>query len=409
MEVTAQQKAAVAALADRYLTTLPGDADLAFSPAGLWLALGALAAGARGATADEFGALLGATGPDAAVAVTELGRSLSDAGAFGVATGVWSRVPTYRSYRDSLPDVAFGPFDPDEADAFVRHHTYGLIERCPVRATPETVLLLVNAVALRGRWTVPFWPSDTVPRPFTDVHGETAAVPTMVTRVGGSRAWRTGSVTVVELTCVPERPDAAETGADAVSAQIDDPGADGDQVGPAAAVGGIRAVTEAGPPPPRVPVRFALGEPGEPATAVLPALWASADDREPVEADEVHLWVPRFQLRTTVDLAGPLRRLGLTTAFTPAADFGAASPEPLLLEQAVQQTAIEADEKGIRAAAATAMAMLTGAFLGERRVLEVRLDRPFAVAALDPSGSIPVFAGWQSSLPTDPVSTPDRG
>jgi len=377
MEVTTRQRVAVGALADRYLATLPDDADLAFSPAGLWLALGALAAGARGATAEELAGLLGAAGPAAAAAVTALGRSLADAGAFGVATGVWSRVPTYPAYRDSLPDVAFGPYDPDDADAFVRHHTYGLIERCPVRATPDTMLLLVNAVALRGRWTVPFWPSDTVPLPFTDAAGRTAAVPTMVTRIRSSRAWRVGPVTVVELICVPERPDTADT--------------DGPDI--------------AGPDPsaPRVPVRLALGESGAPATEVLPALWAPAADRQPVEADEVHLWVPRFRLQTTVDLAGPLHRLGLAGAFGPAADFGAVGPEPLRLEQAVQETAIEVDEKGIRAAAATAIAMLTAAFAGERRVVEVRLNRPFAVGALDPSGTVPVFAGWQSSLPTDPV------
>ncbi|MYW08349.1 serine protease, partial [Streptomyces sp. SID2563] len=58
-------------LGERWIRELAGPGgDFVCSPAGLWLALTALAAGARGETADELRAVLGAAGDEAAGAAT---------------------------------------------------------------------------------------------------------------------------------------------------------------------------------------------------------------------------------------------------------------------------------------------------------------------------------------------------
>lgn len=104
---TALEADAVQALAVRWLPCL-GDDDFVCSPAGLWLALAAVASGARGRTAGELRDLLGVDGESAAVAVTAAGRRLGATDGVALATGVWSRVPVLDGFRRGLPDVRFG-------------------------------------------------------------------------------------------------------------------------------------------------------------------------------------------------------------------------------------------------------------------------------------------------------------
>src|SRR5947208_7425851 len=101
-------------LSGRWLESVAADqavhaagGDLACSPTGLWLALAAVATGARGATAEELRALLGVAGDEAAQAVTDAARALALTDALAVATGVWARVPLHARLRAALPDVGF--------------------------------------------------------------------------------------------------------------------------------------------------------------------------------------------------------------------------------------------------------------------------------------------------------------
>ncbi|NEA12083.1 serine protease, partial [Streptomyces sp. SID10692] len=151
-------------------------------------------------------------------------------GALGVATRVWSRVPVHRAYQEALPDVPFGPMDPAAVDAWVREATGGLIERLPLEITDDTLLALVNVLALKARWESPFEGWLTQDRPFTDASGTAVPVPTMVKAVPLADAWTVGGAYVVELRCVAE-------------------------------AGGA----------PGARVRFVLGEPGAGADRVLPA------------------------------------------------------------------------------------------------------------------------------------------
>ncbi|MFD7161993.1 serpin family protein [Streptomyces violascens] len=347
---------AVRELAERWLPHL-GGGDFVCSPAGLWLALGAVAAGARTETADELRVLLGVAGGEAADAVTAAARDLAATDALAVATRAWARVPLYRAYRESLPGIVFGGLpDQRECDAWVREATGGLIEALPVTLDAYTALVVVNVLALKASWEHPFLAWNTRPCPFTDARGVEREVATMHATVEPEDAWRApGGVRVVEL----------RTGRGGTGARV----------------------------------RFLLGPPGTEARDVLPAGWAG--EREPLRADEVHLALPRLTLRTRLGIGRQLAALGVEFATDEElADFSGMSPEPLRVGQVVQEAVVKVAEEGIEAAAVTVAAMdWMGADEEPRRIERIAFDRPFGIVVLDGTGEVPLFTAWQSSAP----------
>ncbi|MFI9047450.1 serpin family protein [Streptomyces sp. NPDC053427] len=367
--------AAIRGLAERWLEVVAADevvrsggGDFACSPAGLWLALSAVAAGANGDTARELQGLLGAAGEEAAGALTGVARALAHTDALAVATGAWSRAPVYRAFREALPGIGFGHLDPDdlsEIDAWVREATGGLIEELPVKPGPDTVFLLVNALALKARWESPFASELTAARNFTDASGVQHRLPTMVRTVRVTDAWSVPSdggrpATVVELRC-------------------------------AAGDSGLPTV-----------VRFVLGAPDASAARVLPAAWAPPAARSAFDADEVSIALPRLELRTNLDAVDHLKALGVRVATTDDADFSAMSPERLKIGKVVQECVVKVAEKGVEAAAATVVMMGYGSAPPQpRRIHHIAFDRPFGLVVLDGSGEVPLFTAWQATAPHD--------
>ncbi|GAA1919568.1 hypothetical protein GCM10009716_30360 [Streptomyces sodiiphilus] len=363
---------AIGALARRWLEVSadgpdparPGG-DLVCSPAGLWLTLAALAAGARGGTAAELEGLLGTAGRPAAPAVTAVARALARTDALACGTAVWTREPVHTAYRDGLPCVGFGELEKltgGRLDDWVREATGGRIGHLPLQPAAGTQLLLVNVLALTARWQTPFDPAGTAMRPFTDVAGTTAPVRTMRGPVPGADAWLVPGhgAAVVQLRC--------STGG-----------------------GGLPAV-----------VRFVLGPPGAPAPEVLPAAWADPGRREAVDADEVSVSLPRHRLRSSWEVTDRLAALGAGSAVSDAADFSGLSPGRLRIDRVVQECVLAVAEEGVEAAAATAVTMVRAAFRRARHVRHLAFDRPFGVVVLDGEGSVPLFTAWQARLPRDP-------
>ncbi|MEV6651059.1 serpin family protein [Streptomyces sp. NPDC051219] len=346
---------AVRSVAERWLRELSdGSEDFVCSPAGLWLALGAVAAGARQETAGELRALLGVAEPEAAEAVTSAARALAETDALAVATGVWSQVPVYRAYREALPGIGFGAIDAHAIDAWVRERTEGLVERLPVPLQPGTLLALVNVLALKARWAQPFEPHRTRDSDFTDASGVRHRVPTMHRNTLPGEVWRVGGATVVELRCRNQ---------------------------------GAR-------------VRFVLGEAGAAPVDVLPAAWADGGLRTPLDAEDVVVALPRFSVRTAIDVTPQLPALGVHRATTAQADFSGLSPERLAISVVAQEAVVEVAELGVEAAAATVVLMQPGgAPPRPRRIERVAFDRPFGFAVLDGTGDVPLFAGWQAQAP----------
>lgn len=338
------------------------DGDFVCSPAGLWLALGAVTAGARGETAGELEGLLGlggVGGDGVATAVTDSARALARTEQLAVATRVWSCVPVYRAYREALPDVRFDHMDPAEIDAWVREATGGLVEKLPMDVDEGTLLALVNVLALKARWESPFEPMATGDQPFTDAAGSVRDVPTMRKQLRAGSAWEADGTQVVELRCQ----------------------------------GGESALR----------VRFVLGAEGARAADVLPAAWAPESRRAAIDTEVINLALPRLELRTTTEVTTQLAALGVTYATSEAADFSGLSPERLVIERVVQEAVVKVAELGVEAAAVTVVAMRAGS-APPTRVVRIAFDRPFGVVVLDGTGEVPLFAGWQASAPRGPVA-----
>ncbi|MFD3660673.1 serpin family protein [Streptomyces sp. NPDC058659] len=373
---------AVRELAARWLPRL-GDGDFVVSPVGLWMALGAVASGARGRTGEELAGLLGVEGEAAARAVTEAGRWLGGTDGVAVATGVWSTMPVLDGFRRGLPGVGFGvlpgaaclalpdtafgatddmswgetPDAQDALDAWVRGATDGRIPRLPLDLDGSEDLVLLNALALKASWLTAFPAHLTRDEPFTDGNGDTRPVPTMRQRIPPGWVRSVGGVTVVELPC-------------------DGGGAGGSRV------------------------RFALGREGAGPGDVLPAAWAGAAEGTPLAADSVDLALPRFTLRTRTDVRPDLDALGVRLALRPEADFSGISAADMYIDKVLQEAVVEVAEEGVEAAAVTQVTMTRSAAAPRPTVVErIAFDRPFGVVVLDAAGQVPLFVGWRRSAP----------
>ncbi|MFD4694608.1 serpin family protein [Streptomyces sp. NPDC058463] len=357
----AARAAAVQRLGEQWIRELAGpgqEGGFVCSPAGLWLAMAAVAAGARGATADELRSVLGVAEEAAAAVVTEAAREWGRTEALRVATRVWSRVPVRQEYMDALPDIGFGPLDSDEIDAWVRERTGGLIERLPLQLD-GVALALVDALALKAFWETSFDENRTREVPFTDAAGRTRPAATMHASVPLRDAWAVAGAYVVELRCRTE------------------PG---------------------GAAPARV--RLVLGEPGAGAAQVLPLAWAPREEGAPLDADQATIGVPRFTLRTNVQVTEQLPALGVRLATSAAeADFSGLSSQPLHVSEVVQEAVLTIAEEGVEAAAVTVVAMRRAAAPRPRVVRHLAFDRPFGIVVLDGSEDVPLFAGWQADAP----------
>ncbi len=89
--------------------------------------------------------------------------------------------------------------------------------------------------------------------------------------------------------------------------------------------------------------------------------------------------LPKFTIRTSLNLADVLKSLGIHAAFEyPQADFSGIEARRLLyISQVIHQTFVETDEKGTEAAAATAIVMRAGSAMMAQKSVEFTADHPF--------------------------------
>jgi len=122
----------------------------------------------------------------------------------------------------------------------------------------------------------------------------------------------------------------------------------------------------------------------------IPSLLAS----ESFEYD-VNASMPRLDFETEIPLTETLKSFGLSEIFDEnAANFSGISDVPLFVSSVLQKTKLELDENGTKAAAATVIAMETNAAMPvEREIKEVTLDRPFAFMIYDSAEDQIVFLG----------------
>ena len=108
---------------------------------------------------------------------------------------------------------------------------------------------------------------------------------------------------------------------------------------------------------------------------------------------EVAFRMPKFRLETSYILDKALKRMGIETAYTPAADFSAISASgPLALGTVKQKCYIDVTEKGTEAAAVTsAQVRLTS--VAPTSLKRMTLDRPFLFFISDSQTGNILFVG----------------
>ena len=117
---------------------------------------------------------------------------------------------------------------------------------------------------------------------------------------------------------------------------------------------------------------------------------------------EVEAGIPVFTGDTKLDLAKILPDMGMPLAFSSGADFSDMATydgQNLYIDRVIHQTRIEVNEQGTKAAAATQVAMTSGAADSSSNRHTVILDRPFVYMIVDMEQEIPVFIG----VMTDPA------
>jgi serpin B len=246
-------------------------------------------------------------------------------------------------YGAGVNPVDFGaPSAKETIDAWVRRQTAGRIKQLFANLPPETRLVLANTMYLKADWTHPFAKDPTTQDTFHRADGSTAKVPMMhqqaPLRYAAGPGWQ-----AVELPMA------------------------GDELA-------MWVLVPSG--------KF------QPHDLLSPAVMtAVANELTPQQVD---LSMPRWDFASEVDLAAQLTRLGLTSAFGPAADFSGISPG-LTLDQAIHRANITVDEWGAEAAAVTGLAFVTSG--PPPPTVHVRADHPFAFAIVHGPTAVPLFVG----------------
>jgi serpin B len=196
----------------------------------------------------------------------------------------------------------------------------------------ETRMVLTNAIYFKSAWQFPFHKGATQTQPFTRADGTKVDAPLM-TQTEGFRYAEDESAQVLELPY---------------------------QKGELSMVIFL----------PRAADGLAKLEAG--LTAERLAGWEKA-----VKHAEVRVSLPRFRTEKEFKLAPVLKAMGMTSAFSTAADFsGMTTAERLFIAEVVHKAFVDVHEEGTEAAAATAVEMKR-ASAPPREPKVFRADRPF--------------------------------
>lgn len=110
-----------------------------------------------------------------------------------------------------------------------------------------------------------------------------------------------------------------------------------------------------------------------------------------VQPMDVQLAMPKFTVRSGMELATTLEDAGMPLAFSPSADFsGITLQERLYISSVQHKTFVQVDEEGTEAAAATGVVMKT---TSAPMVQTVTVDRPFIFVITDTTTGAPLFLG----------------
>lgn len=340
-----------------------GGANVSTSPLSLYLALGMVANGARGATASEIERALQASGIDLATQnlgleqltsamassarqheiTLETANSLWQQQGFVVKPAFLTAMASYFHAGVWQTDFAGHPAQAVSAlNQWTSEHTHGKITRLFDQLDPSTVLVLANALYFHAAWQVPFDPAETRPTQFTSAAGQPVTVPFMQGDAAGLRT------ATYQATALPYNGGRFE----------------------ALAV---------------MPTTSSLSAfVGTLSAARLAEIATRADASAPTG-----LMLPKFTVTTSMNLVPALEGLGMRTAFAAGADFSGISATGTSIDQARQRVYLDVGEAGTTAAAVTGFGFAASA-INTRQGLTY--DHPFLFLIRDRVSGAVLFA-----------------
>ncbi|MBL0937827.1 MAG: serpin family protein [Gemmatimonadaceae bacterium] len=344
-------------------TSAAGKTDnVLLSPLSVSFALGMTMNGAGGETLEQMQRTLGwgsRTRQDINTAYRDLGTllpTLDSKVAIHLANGVWLRsgltpdtsfVRNAREFfRAPVQTVATPQLMFDSVNAWGSRETRGMIPRVMDGAPPpDLVMMLANAVTFSGTWRDEFKVADTRNQPFTLTSGQQVSVPLM-TRVGKFRSFDSPELQAAELLY----------GNGAYGMLLMQPRS-----------GSISTFVSALDSARYATIVQGLREP---------------DSRSPV-------YLPRFKVSASLELSPALKTMGMTRAFTDAAQFPQLLPGvPTLIRFVKHGVALEVDERGTKAAAVTSVGIGVVSMPPT-----YRFDRPFVFFIRDRLSGTILFSG----------------
>ena len=110
----------------------------------------------------------------------------------------------------------------------------------------------------------------------------------------------------------------------------------------------------------------------------------------------INIFLPTFDIKTSLQLAQPLNNMGLTLPFSTKANFSnfSNSPSALRISDVYQSTHIIVNEKGTKAAAATAVVMIGSVMIeNPPKPILVNVNHPFIFMLYDNKTQTILFMG----------------
>lgn len=364
----------------RLLAALPaGDGgNLFLSPYSVSQAIAPLALGARGETAAQILAFLGATetGEDDAgdfgssyhasnreLAERVMAIPQGDPTTFRIANRIWHEktLPWEASFRDAVKRSYGSGAQPadfradadgerKQINAWIADQTEQKIPNLLPEGslTSTTRLVLANAIYFLGEWKDAFDPKATKPLPFHSSPDDSVETPFLV---------RTGTYKVADVddTWILELP------------------YEGEKFSMIVLLPGERD--------------------GLPALEQELSLATFESWTSNLLTRKVDVFLPKFEMRTKVSLEKPLAAMGLTLPFDPSgADFsGISTAERLCVDRVFHEAYVQVDEKGTEAAAATAATVGLTSMPAPNPVF--RADHPFVFVIRENDTGLIVFVG----------------
>lgn len=369
---------------DLYRQLSSTDGNLIFSPFSVSLAMAMVDAGARAQTLDQINTGMHFTLPSAQLhpAFNSLDASLESLGVpagtpqptdeynlgddfqLNIANSLWGQanhtfLPEYldllaQNYGAGLQTLDFTK-DPDAArkiiNNWVSEKTKDKIQDLFAQGTitPDTRLVLANAIYFKASWQSVFYKENTKDGPFTLMDSSQVTVPMMTSGKTANQYFKGSDYTAVSL---PYRGSQVEM---------------------------IIVLPDTGNFQ-----NFEKEFDSAKLEEVLNSLSGSAVD----------LTLPRFKVESSFSLNQALSSLGISAAFNPdQADFsGMDGQQDLYISQVVHKAFIQTDESGTEAAAATGIAMEASSMPVETPP-QVIVDHPFLFFIYDQTSGSILFEG----------------